>query len=156
MAIISLNELKDLCDRNPGRLMGMDVGSKTVGLALSDMGRVIASPFKTLDRKGWKQDLPYLAKLIKEQSVIACVIGLPINMDGSEGERCAYVRDFGDKLQEVLETHILYWDERLSTVAVERMLLEADLSRKRRGEVVDKLAASYILQGVLDRLSNMR
>lgn len=148
--------LADLCAESKGRLLGLDVGSKTVGLALSDTGHIIASPYKTLERKGWKQDLPFLANLIKAENVIACVIGLPINMDGSMGERCEYVRDFGDKLQEFIETPIIYWDERLSTVAVERMLIDADLSRKRRGEVVDKLAASYILQGVLDRLRNMR
>jgi putative Holliday junction resolvase len=156
MSVISQQELKDLCTREKGRLLGLDVGTKTVGLALSDMGRIIATPFQTLERKGWKHDLPFLGDLIKKQQVIACIIGLPMNMDGTEGEKCTYVRDFGDKLQDFTETPILYWDERLSTIAVERMLIDADLSRKRRGEVVDKLAASYILQGVLGRLGNMR
>lgn len=156
MPVIKEQELYELTKTKRGRLLGMDVGTKTVGLALSDMGFVIASPYQTLDRKGWKYDLPFLLKLIEEQKVIACVIGLPINMDGSEGERCDYVREFGNKVLEVTAVPILYWDERLSTVAVQRMLIEADLSRKRRGEVVDKLAASYILQGTLDRIRNMR
>ncbi len=156
MSVIGQQELADLCKQSQGRLLGLDVGTKTVGLALSDMSHTIASPYQTLERKGWKQDLPFIVNLIKQQTVIACVIGLPINMDGSEGDRCTYVRDFGDKLLETMEMPIIYWDERLSTVAVQRMLIEADMSRKRRGEVVDKLAASYILQGVLDRLRNMR
>lgn len=156
MPVINEQDLHELTKSQKGRLLGLDVGTKTVGLALSDMGYIIASPYKTLDRKGWKQDLPFLLKLIEDQNVIACVIGLPINMDGSEGERCDYVREFGNKLHEVTSIPILYWDERLSTVAVERMLIEADLSRKRRGQVVDKLAASYILQGTLDRIRNMR
>jgi len=156
MSVIGQQELADLCKQSQARLLGLDVGTKTVGLALSDMSYTIASPYQTLERKGWKQDLPFLANLIKQQTIIACVIGLPINMDGSEGERCAYVRDFGEKLLEAVDVPIIYWDERLSTVAVQRMLIEADMSRKRRGEVVDKLAASYILQGVLDRLRNMR
>jgi putative Holliday junction resolvase len=155
MSVILPQDLADLCAQKPGRLLGLDVGTKTVGLALSDMGHTIASPYKTLERKGWKQDLPFLANLVKEYQVIAFVIGLPINMDGSQGEKCDYVRNFGDKLKESIDLPILFWDERLSTVAVERMLIEADLSRKRRGEVVDKLAASYILQGVLDRISRM-
>lgn len=156
MSLITQQELSDLCTQNKGRLLGLDVGTKTVGLALSDMGYIIASPYQTLERKGWKQDLPFLSNLIQQQNVIALVIGWPLNMDGSMGSRCEYVRDFGDKLQETIDLPLIYWDERLSTVAVQRMLIEADLSRKRRGEVVDKLAASYILQGVLDRLHNMR
>lgn len=152
MALITLEELVS----KPGRLIGLDVGTKTVGLAFSDATRSIATPFSTYNRKGWKQDLPYLSKLIDDERVVACVVGLPLNMDGSESQRSEYVRDFVAHLTEVIQIPILFWDERLSTIAVERVLLDADLSRKRRAEVVDKMAASYILQGVLDRLRNMR
>ena len=156
MSVILLAELAELCQTKKGRLLGLDVGTKTVGLSLSDPGFIIASPYQTLMRKGWKQDLPFFDQLIQTQNVIACVIGLPIQMDGEEGPRCQYVRDFADKLQEHVDMPLLFWDERLSTVAVERMLIDADVSRKRRGEVIDKLAASYILQGVLDRMAHLR
>lgn len=155
MAIITPDELKQLSQRKKGRILGLDVGSKTVGIALSDKGHIIATPYQTLDRLGWKKDIPFFMNLIESQEVFACAVGWPLNMDGSVGERCAYVMEFCDKLQEAIDIPILFWDERLSTIAVERVLLEADMSRKRRAEVVDKMAASYILQGVLDRLRRM-
>lgn len=155
MSLITPDELKILCDMSKGRLLGLDVGSKNVGLALSDKGHIIATPYYVLERLGWKKDLPYLINLIHAQDVVACVVGWPINMDGSIGERCAYVMEFYEKMQEAIDIPVLFWDERLSTIAAERVLLEADMSRKRRSEVVDKMAASYILQGVLDRLRKM-
>lgn len=156
MAIISQDELKDIFKSQKGRALGLDVGTKSVGLALSDTTHIIATPFEVMDRLGWKKDLQYLTEVIHSHNVIACVVGWPINMDGSVGERCAYVMEFCTKLLEHIDVPILFWDERLSTVAVERVLLEADMSRKRRDEVVDKMAASYILQGALDRMRQMR
>lgn len=150
------DQLRSVLKDNKGRVLGMDIGTKTVGLALSDTGRIIATPFEVLDRQGWKKDLPYLTGIIHSHDIIACVVGWPINMDGSVGERCAYVMEFCEKLLSVIDMPILFWDERMSTIAVERVLLEADMSRKRRSEVVDKMAASYILQGALDRLRQMR
>ncbi len=152
MPVITTEQLKELCKPSKGRLLALDVGTKTIGLALSDENQIIASPYKTLERKGWAKDLPKLLEIIAEQKILAIIIGLPMQMDGTEGKMCSYVREFGEKLLESTKSPLCYWDERLSTSAVERVLLEADLSRKRRKEVVDKLAASYILQGVLDWL----
>jgi putative Holliday junction resolvase len=136
-----------------GRLMALDVGTKTIGLALSDAERIIASPLTLITRRKLTQDLEQLAGIIAEHKVVGIVIGYPVNMDGSEGPRCQatrqFTRDFGAKLA----LPILLADERLSTVVVNRMMTEeADLSRARRGELVDKLAATYLLQGVLDSL----
>ncbi|MFQ5535058.1 MAG: Holliday junction resolvase RuvX [Sphingomonadales bacterium] len=136
------------------RLLGLDPGAKTIGLALSDVTLTIASPLQTIRRTKFGQDAERLIALIKEHNVGGLVIGLPVNMDGSEGPRCQSARQFATNLLTKIELPIAFWDERLSTVAVTRTLLEADASRKRRGEVVDKMAASYILQGALDRLAN--
>lgn len=152
MPVITPNLLRDMCEHSKGRLLGMDVGTKTVGLALSDESHIIASPYLTLERKGGGKDVSALLGIVAKEKVIAVVIGLPVNMDGTEGEMCTFVREFGGKLLEFSQVPVCYWDERLSTAAVNRILLEADLSRKRRKEVVDKVAASYILQGVLDWL----
>lgn len=132
------------------RLMGLDVGEKTIGLALSDTRLIIASPMETLRRKKWSEDSKKLLKLIEEQQVFGLVIGLPLNMDGSEGPRCQSIRQLAENILRVIDISICFWDERLSTAAVTRTLLEADMSRKRRSEVVDKMAAAYILQGFLD------
>ncbi len=136
------------------RLLGLDVGSKTVGLALSDVSRAIATPLETLKRTKFSDDAKWLLKLVAEHGVGALVIGLPINMDGSEGPRCQSVRQFATNLLTVAaDLNILFWDERLSTVAAQRAMLEADMSRKKRAENVDKIAAAYILQGLLDNLA---
>ena len=138
----------------PGqRLMGLDLGSKTIGAALSDLGRTIATPTVTLRRGKFKADAQALRAIIEENDVGGLVIGLPLNMDGSEGPRCQSVRQFAANLLAEFDIAIAFWDERLSTVSAERSLLEADMSRKRRGEVIDKMAAAIILQGALDRLS---
>lgn len=132
------------------RLMGLDVGEKTIGLALSDTRLMIASPMETVRRKKWSEDSKKLLKLIEEQQVFGLIIGLPLNMDGSEGPRCQSIRQLAENILKQIEIPICFWDERLSTAAVTRTLLDADMSRKRRSEVVDKMAAAYILQGFLD------
>ncbi len=141
-----------------GRLLGLDPGSKTIGMAVSDGERLIASPVDTIKRSQFKHDIVKLLYAVTAHSVVGIIIGYPLNMDGSEGPRCQSVRQFARSLQEHLTPPlpILLWDERLSSMAVERTMLEADLSRQRRGELVDKLAASYILQGVLDTLGGKK
>lgn len=135
------------------RLLGLDLGEKTIGLGLSDESRTIASPFDVIKRAKFTQDAETLEKIIEAQEVGGLVLGLPVNMDGTEGPRCQSTRQFARNLLARREIPILFWDERLSTAAVERMMVdEMDLTRKRRGEVVDKLAAVWILQGVLDAM----
>ena len=135
------------------RLMGMDLGTKTIGLALSDPGWIVASPWKTHIRGAWKKDAPLLAAMWKDRDVGGVIVGLPLQMDGRQGARCHAVRHFAVNLCALGDLPILLWDERLTTVAAERVLLkEADLSRARRGEVIDAVAASLILQGVLETL----
>jgi putative Holliday junction resolvase len=151
MTVCNPTELPEMLRQNQ-RLLGIDLGEKTIGLALSDPGRIIASPFVTLRRTRFSKDVKTLRALMDEYGIGAIVIGLPFNMDGSEGSRCQSVRQFADNLLEKMDIPIAFWDERLSTVAVTRTLLEADMSRKRRDEVVDKMAAAYILQGALDRM----
>jgi putative Holliday junction resolvase len=140
------------------RLLGLDVGAKTVGLALSDRGLAVASPLETLARGKLGDDVAALGAICRDRTVGGLVIGLPVNMDGSEGPRCQSVRQFAATLAERgLDLPAAYWDERLSTAAVERLLIaEADMTRKRRGQVVDKMAAAYILQGALDALATQR
>lgn len=138
-----------------GALMGLDFGTKTIGVAISDGLRSVATPQLTVKRKKFTVDAKALADLVAEREVCGLVLGLPKNMDGSEGPRAQSTRAFLRNLarHEALGTlPALFWDERLSTVAAERALLEADTSRKRRAEVIDHVAASYILQGALDRL----
>jgi putative Holliday junction resolvase len=152
LSIVTLDELK----LAPGlRLLGLDLGEKTIGLALSDTLRSIATPMETLRRTKFSADAEKLEKIVAEQNVGGLVIGLPLNMDGSDGPSAQSARAFGRNLAARLPLPIVYWDERLSTVAVTRTLLDADASRRRRAEVVDKMAAAYILQGVLDRLRHM-
>lgn len=139
-----------------GRLLGIDPGSKTLGLAVCDARRTIASPLETIKRSKFSKDVERLKAVIAEQQVVGLVIGYPVNMDGSEGPRCQSVRQLAQNIGQHADLPILLWDERLSTSAVERTMLEADLSRRRRGELVDKLAAGYILQGVLDAMSGSR
>ncbi|MCH8202493.1 MAG: Holliday junction resolvase RuvX [Proteobacteria bacterium] len=135
------------------RLMGLDMGEKTIGIAISDAGRTIATPYKTLRRTKFSRDAEELLALAEERQIGGIVIGLPLNMDGTEGPRCQSVRQFAADLGQQTELPIAFWDERLSTVAVTRTLLEADTSRARRRQVVDKMAAGFILQGALDRLN---
>jgi putative Holliday junction resolvase len=151
MTIRKPADLLDGIDRN-GRVLGLDLGTKTIGLALSDAGRMIATPYETVKRTKLKADLTRLSDIITQEGVAALVLGLPFNMDGSEGPRCQATRQFADDLGTVIDLPLTFWDERLSTYAAEQMLIEADLSRKRRQEVIDKVAAAVILQGCLDSL----
>ena len=148
---IEIGEIKSHIKKGE-RLLGLDLGSKTIGIALSDVGLSIATPMETIRRKKFTVDAERLLTIIREQNVGAMVLGLPKNMDGSEGPRCQSTRQFAKNMAEKTDIPICFWDERLSTVAVTRTLLEADTSRKRRDQLVDKMAASYILQGVLNNL----
>jgi putative pre-16S rRNA nuclease len=137
----------------PGaRLLGLDVGTKTIGLALSDVTRSIATPYDTIRRTKFTTDAKVLDDIADKMAVGALIIGLPINLDGSEGSRAQSTRAFARNLGKHIALPMAFWDERLSTAAVERHLIEADASRKRRAEVIDRMAAAYILQGALDRL----
>ena len=135
-----------------GKLLGLDLGTKTIGVAVSDGLRFTATPLETIARTKFTNDAARLLELIGENAAVALVLGLPLNMDGSEGPRVQSTRAFARNLAQKTDLPILFWDERLSTSAVTRMLIEADTRRDKRAEVVDKLAASYILQGFLDRL----
>ncbi len=138
----------------PGqRLIGIDLGSKNVGLALSDTGLMVASPLETMKRGRLKEDVATLRERVTRYDVGGIVIGLPRNMDGSDGPAAQAARAYARNLARELDLPVTMWDERLSTAAVERTLLDADMSRRRRGEVIDKMAASFILQGFLDRLA---
>jgi len=141
--------------RSGERLLGLDLGEKTIGLALSDTLLTVATPFKTLKRGKLKADAAALNALIAEHHVGGLIIGLPLNMDGSEGPAAQSVRAFARNIASLTEPPIALIDERLSTVAVTRTLLDADTSRRRRSELVDKMAAAYILQGALDKLRHL-
>jgi len=138
-----------------GRLLGLDLGAKTIGLALSDVSRQIATPLETLKRTRFADDADKLSELYDTHSVIGIVLGFPVNMNGTQGPRCQASRDFARNLLSCLQTPILLWDERLSTAAVTHTLLAADLSRNKRAKVIDKMAAGYILQGALDALKHL-
>ena len=135
-----------------GKLLGLDLGTKTIGVAISDGLRMTATPLETIARTKFTADAERLAELVIENAAAAFVLGLPLNMDGSEGPRVQSTRAFARSLKAKLPLPLLFWDERLSTAAVDRMLIEGGTRRARRAEVVDKLAAAYILQGFLDRL----
>ncbi|HVX72336.1 MAG: Holliday junction resolvase RuvX [Devosia sp.] len=135
-----------------GKLLGLDLGTRTIGVAVSDALRYTATPLETIARTRFTADAARLLELIAANNAVALVLGLPLNMDGSEGPRAQSTRAFARNLAHKTPIPIAFWDERLSTSAVTRMLIEADTRRDRRAEVVDKLAASYILQGYLDRL----
>jgi putative Holliday junction resolvase len=135
------------------RFLGLDIGTKTIGLALSDVLGMIATPTETLRRGKFMDDAKKLLAMVKQHDVGALVLGLPLNMDGSEGPRCQSVRQFAANLLAIQDIDIAFWDERLSTVVAHRVMIDADLSRKRQAEVVDKMAAAVILQGFLDHLS---
>ena len=137
-------------------LAGLDLGTKTIGVAVSDGLMSVATPLETIKRSKYTADAARLQQILGAREIGGIVLGLPFNMNGSEGPRCQSTRAFARNFARQSDLPITYWDERLSTVAAERALLEADTSRKRRSEVIDHVAASYILQGILDRLHNMR
>jgi putative Holliday junction resolvase len=137
-------------------LAGLDFGTKTIGVAVSDRLRSVATPIQTIRRAKFSTDATALAALLAAREIAGIVIGLPRNMDGSEGPRCQSTRAFARNLVTVIDLPITFWDERLSTVAAERALLEADTSRAKRAARIDHVAAGYILQGALDRLNHMR
>jgi putative holliday junction resolvase len=147
----------DLLDLPPtGALLGLDLGEKTIGVAVSDATRTIASPLELIRKTRFTAEAERLFKLMDERRAAGMVIGLPVNMDGTEGARCQSNRAFGRNLLRLRDVAIAFWDERMSSMAVNRMLIgEADVSRARRAELVDKAAAAWILQGALDRLANL-
>ena len=136
-------------------LIGLDLGDKTIGIAVSDRRRTVATPLETIRRKKFSLDAARLLEIAAEREICGLLLGLPLNMDGSEGPRCQSTRAFARNLTRLTDLPIGFWDERLSTVAAERALLEADTTRKRRAEVIDHVAAGYILQGALDRLKHL-
>lgn len=138
------------------RIMGIDLGEKTIGVAISDTTWRIATPVIVVQRTNKDADVKSIINLANQYHALGIVVGLPINMNGSHGPQANKMREFARSLSELSQTMIALWDERLSTAAVNRTLLDADMSRKRRSEVVDKLAATYILQGALDRLKNIK
>jgi putative holliday junction resolvase len=138
-----------------GALIGLDLGTKTVGVAVSDPDRKLATAVETIQRKAFRADAARLLAIAGERKAVGFVLGLPINMDGSEGPRAQSTRAFARNLAGLTELAIALWDERLSTVAVERELIANDVSRARRAEVIDQHAAIFILQGALDRLANL-
>lgn len=138
-----------------GGLAGLDLGTKTIGVAVSDGLRQVASPLTVIRRQKFTLDAEALLALVKERTLAGLILGLPRNMDGSEGPRAQSTRAFARNLSRLTDLPIGFWDERLSTVAAERALLEADTSRRRRAEVIDQVAAGYILQGALDRLRHL-
>lgn len=134
------------------RLMGLDLGTKTIGVATSDRTRMIATPIETIARKKFTHDAERLIAISAAENIGLIVLGFPVNMDGTEGPRCQSTRAFARNFARLSPIPIVYWDERLSTAAVERMLIQADASRAKRDEVIDKLAAAWILQAALDSL----
>ncbi len=136
-------------------IAGLDLGDKTIGVALSDLRRQVATPIEVIRREKFTLDAPRLLALLSARGAVGIVLGLPLNMDGSSGPRVQATQAFARNLEKLTPMPIGFWDERLSTVAAERALIEADTSRKRRKEVIDQVAAGYILQGALDRMAHM-
>lgn len=151
---LAIEDLPTLLQRND-RLIGLDLGDKTIGLALSDVERRIATAHSTIIRKKFSVDAAELLAIATKQQVAAFILGLPLNMDGSSGPRVQATRAFARNLAQLTPKPILFWDERLSTVAAERALISVDMSRKKRAAVIDATAAAFILQGALDRLRAM-
>lgn len=139
-----------------GALAGLDLGEKTIGVAVSDLRRSVATPVETVKRVKFTQDAARLLQIARERGLSGLILGLPLNMDGTEGPRCQSTRAFARNLSGLTDLPIGFWDERLSTVAAERALLDFDTSRARRAQVIDHVAAGFILQGFLDRLAAMR
>jgi putative Holliday junction resolvase len=154
MSIISLEELAKILSRGQ-RLIGLDLGEKTIGIALTDTLRTVATPLKTLKRGKFSTDAAVLASMLEEHGVGAVIVGLPLNMDGSTGPSAQSAKAFARNFAAISDCPVVLVDERLSTAAVTRTLLEADASRRRRKSVVDKMAAAYVLQGALDRLAQL-
>ncbi|MFN3075420.1 MAG: Holliday junction resolvase RuvX [Alphaproteobacteria bacterium] len=153
MAIRNPAQLKALIKPDQ-RLLGLDLGTKTIGLALSDVTLTVASAFDTLQRQSLVKDIGSLIRIIRDHQVGGMILGLPVQMDGTEGERAEATRKFAQDVLRRVDIELAFWDERLSSAAVERMLIdEADMSRRRRKEVIDKAAAAYILQGALDAIA---
>jgi putative Holliday junction resolvase len=149
--------LEDLVPLLPprARLMGIDLGTRTIGLALSDLERSLATPLKTIHRTKFTRDAARLFQIAAKHDIAACIIGLPLNMDGSEGPRAQATRAFVRNCAGLADMPFVFWDERLSTAAVTRELIAQNASRARRAQVVDRMAAAYILQGALDRLRRL-
>jgi putative Holliday junction resolvase len=154
MSIISLEELAKVLSHGQ-RLIGLDLGEKTIGIALTDTLRTVATPLKTLKRGKFSTDAAVLASMLEEHGVGAVIVGLPLNMDGSAGPSAQSAKAFARNFAAISDCPVVLVDERLSTAAVTRTLLEADASRRRRKSVVDKMAAAYVLQGALDRLAQL-
>lgn len=152
MGILAIEQLAAALPEKAA-LLGLDLGTKTIGLALSDLTRTIASPMQTIARRKFQADADQLLAVIQAHQIAAMILGLPLNMDGTEGRRCQSTRAFAANLVKRTDCPITFWDERLSTVAAERALIEADHSRARRKVLIDKVAAAIILQGALDRLA---
>ncbi len=148
--------VEDLADRLPskGRLIGLDLGAKTIGLAVSDVERRLASPLRTLPRGAFQKDADALIAIFEEFGIAAIVLGLPLDLEGRDGPRAQSTRAFARNLATRTELPLALWDERFSTAVVTRSLIENDVSRAKRAKVVDKLAAAYILQGALDRMAS--
>ena len=152
-----LADLSQFAVRLPatGRIMGLDVGTKTIGIAVSDTTRLVATGIETLARKKFTTDAAHIAERVAEHQITGIVIGFPVNLDGSIGPRAQATRTFAQQLARSIDLPVMLWDERLTTIAAERSLLEADASRRRRAEVIDKVAATLILQGLLERLRSL-
>lgn len=152
-----MSVVADIVDLPPsGPLIGLDPGTKTIGVAVSDGLRLTATALETVKRTKFNRDAEHLRTIADGRGIVGVVVGLPLNMDGSEGPRAQSCRAFAANVARALDLPVVLWDERLTTAAAERTLLEADLSRKRRAQVIDSVAAQYILQGALDRLSIAR
>ncbi len=151
-------QIERLAERLPqgARLAGLDLGTKTIGVALSDPGLRIATPFHTIRREKFSKDAEALLALCAREKVGGLVLGLPINMNGTEGPRAQATRAFLRSLAPLTDLPVVLWDERLSTIGAERAMLEADMSRKKRAEKIDAAAAAFILQGALDRLARLK
>ncbi len=155
MPVVDLTALPALLPRQ-APVIGLDLGEKTIGVAVSDATRRIASPLETIRRTKFMIDANRMFELMESRNAAGIIIGLPINMDGTEGARCQSSRAFARNVLRLKDLPIAFWDERMSSMAINRMLIEeADISRARRAEVVDKAAAGWILQGALDRLKNV-
>jgi putative Holliday junction resolvase len=155
MAICNPTDLPQILEKGQ-RVLGLDVGTKTIGLALSDTLLMVATPLRTIRRTRFKTDAAEVLREADAHGVGALAIGLPIALDGRESPRSQSVRQFARNLLQVRDLPVVFWDERLSTAAVERTMIEADLTRRRRREIIDRTAAAYILQGLLDRLAHDR
>jgi len=152
MAVVELMELPQILPAY-APLVGLDLGEKTIGVAVSDGARMVASPLSLIRKTRFTEDAGALFKLMESRQVVGMVIGLPVNMDGTEGPRCQSVRAFARNVLRLRDLPIAFWDERMSTMAINRLLIdEADINRARRAQVVDKMAAAYILQGALERM----